>query len=314
MTPPQTAALRSRTSEQHLRLVAEPATRARPWLAELQSLAELDVEFDETSGVLWQYMRPAGRPSLTRSMLRDGFTFIDTVKRGHAEDVANGIGPVRYTVLTSRLKGIFNLGGDLNLFVRLIRDGDAERLGDYAHRCVEWMHAYINALDLPNVHTIALVNGDALGGGWEMAMAQDTIIAERSAKFGLPEVLFNLFPGMGAYSLLSRRIDPVKAEQMILSGRLYSAEDLREMGLVDIVAEDGRGEAALQDYIRTHEKNAISRQSIFAARRIARPVELAELRGIVDVWIKAALSLGDSDLRKMERLVAAQQRRLTTQA
>jgi DSF synthase len=307
-------ALRSRPSsaDTHLRLVDEPRVQ-RGWLTELQSLAELEIEFDETSGILWQNMRPIGRPSLTRSMLRDGFTFIDTVKRGHAEDVAEGRAPVRYAVLSSQMKGIFNLGGDLDLFVRLIRAGDADRLTDYAHRCVEWMHAYVHALDLP-VHTIALVNGDALGGGWEMAMAQDTIIAERSAKFGLPEVLFNLFPGMGAYSLLSRRIDPIKAEQMILSGRLFSAEELREIGLVDIVAEDGRGDAALQEYIRRHEKNAISRQAVFAARRIARPLELQELRGIVDLWINAALSLGDNDLRKMERLVTAQQRRLTTPA
>ncbi|MCB1185505.1 enoyl-CoA hydratase/isomerase family protein, partial [bacterium] len=156
--------------------------------------------------------------------------------------------PLRYTVFGSKIPGVYNLGGDLPLFARMIRSSDREGLRRYAYACVEPLHFRAVNLGLP-VIGISLVQGDALGGGFECALADDVIIAERSAKFGLPEILFNLFPGMGAYSFLSRRISPAQAERMMLSGRIYSAEELYEMGVVDMVAEDGAGEDAVYDYV-----------------------------------------------------------------
>ena len=75
------------------------------------------------------------------------------------------------------------------------------------------------------------------------------LLPKRGVKLGLPEVLFNLFPGMGAYSLLSAKIGPALAERMILSGKLYLAEELYDMGVIDILAEKGDGELALYNYI-----------------------------------------------------------------
>ena len=69
----------------------------------------------------------------------------------------------------------------------------------------------------------------------------NVIIAERGAKFGFPETLFGLFPGMGAYSLVSRRIGAALAEEMMLSGRCYSAEEMKEIGLVHIAGRAGAG-------------------------------------------------------------------------
>ena len=141
-------------------------------------------------------------------------------------------------------------------------------------------------------------------------MSTDTIIAEKSAKFGLPEILFNLFPGMGAYTLIARKLDVVRAERMILSGKLYTADEMHEMGLVDVVAEDGQGEAALYDYIEKHERQYTARQSIMRARQIARPVSHDELKDIVDVWVDAAMALRPQDLRRMEMIISAQNKRL----
>jgi DSF synthase len=166
-------------------------------------------------------------------------------------------------------------------------------------------------MDLP-IHTIALVRGDAMGGGFEVALANDVIIAERSAKFALPEVLFNLFPGMGAYTLLARKLDVVRAERMILSGETYTADQLHEMGLVEVVAEDGQGEAALYDYIERHERQYTARQSIMRARQVAKPVSYEELNGIVEIWVDAALSLKSADVRKMQLIVKAQTRRMSS--
>lgn len=280
----------------------------RPWLEALRNLSELELEFDPAHGLLIQRMTPVTRPSLTRGLLSDLLRVIRALPAGYAEDVERGVSPLKYLVLGSNLPGMFLLGGDLAMFMEVIGRGERETMRRYAHDCIDVVHAHLHAVDLP-LHTIALVQGDALGGGWEGALAQDVIIAERSAKFAFPESLFNLFPGMGAYTMLARRLTGAQAEEMILSGRIYTAEELQQMGLVEVVAEDGQGEAALYDYIRWHERSRTARQSIFAARRIAKPVTRDELIRIVDLWVEAAMSLQPNDLRKMQRLAMAQNRR-----
>ena len=126
---------------------------------------------------------------------------------------------MRWLVWGSRSPGIWNLGGDLALFTRLIRAGAEDELRNYAHACVDAVYQNLTKMGLPLL-TIALVQGDALGGGFESVLTNDVIIVERGSRMGLPEVLFNTFPGMGAYSLLSRRIGGARATQLILSGKL----------------------------------------------------------------------------------------------
>ena len=98
------------------------------------------------------------------------------------------------------------------------------------------------------------MQGDALGGGFETALSSDILIAEQGTKMGFPEILFNLFPGMGAYALLSRKLDAKRAERIILSGKLYSAEELYDMGLVDVLVAPNAGEAAVQEYVKREER------------------------------------------------------------
>jgi DSF synthase len=166
-----------------------------------------------------------------------------------------------------------------------------------------------SGFELPMV-TIALVQGEALGGGFEGALSFNVIVAERSARFGLPEVLFNLFPGMGAYSYLSRRLDGIRAERMILSGKIHTAEELFDMGLVDALAEDGQGEQAVRDYIAGNPGRHAQLAAEFDRNRLRQRLTHQELRDVTDIWVQAALRLTPADLRRMERLVAAQSRRM----
>ncbi len=202
---------------------------------------------------------------------------------------------------------MFNLGGDLNLFVEKIRARDGATLRRYGYACVEAGHANHRGYD-NGVITIGLIQGDALGGGLESALSCDLLIAERQAKFGLPEVLFNLFPGMGAYSFLSRRIGPVKAEEMIMSGRIYTAEEMLALGVVDVLAEPGEGQRAVRTYIAANRARRNAHSAIYKVRRRVNPVPLEELRDVVDTWVEAALALEETDLRKMTRIAAAQDR------
>jgi DSF synthase len=154
------------------------------------------------------------------------------------------------------------------------------------------------------------VQGDALGGGFEAALTSDVIVAEESAQMGLPEILFNLFPGMGACSLLTRRIGPRAAEDLILSGKILSAAELHKMGVVDVLATDGQGETAVRNWIARNAKRRNGMQAVFNARQFIHPVTREELDGIVNLWVDAALRLGDRDLRMMNRLVRAQLKRM----
>ncbi len=150
------------------------------------------------------------------------------------------------------------------------------------------------------------MQGDALGGSFETAISSDVLIAERGARMGFPEVLFNLFPGMGAYSLLSRKLDSARAERIILSGKIYGAEELYEMGVVDVLAEDLQGEMAVYDHIRRENRSANGYRALRAAKDRINGVSYKELIDIAEIWVDAALRLESRDLRMMGRLVARQ--------
>jgi len=272
----------------------------------------LDVEIDPEARTYWCTMLPQGRGSFSPQMLQDMRGVQRSIKRMFTERAHEAQRPFDYFVVNSRVPGTFNLGGDLGLFADKIRAGDRDALRDYAYTCIKVVHTSHISFEVPVV-TLALVQGDALGGGFECALSMDMIVAERSAKLGLPEIMFNLFPGMGAYSFLSRRLDAVRAEKMILSGRVYSAEELHEMGIVDILADDGQGEEAVREYIDRHAYRHNAYRAVFQARKRINPVTFDELRDITDVWVEAAMGLSESDLRRMARLTAAQDRRRVAQ-
>lgn len=278
------------------------AARQRLALPErLFALDQLDCMYDEEAATLWTYMRPRGRPSFNPAMLAD-FT-------KWQEDIATAFGPtgapLDFLVLGSRVPGVFCYGGDLDLFGSLIRAGDRAGLIRYGRACVEILHRNIACLDLPLV-TIGLVEGDALGGGWEALMSFNVIIAEKNAKFGLPEIKFNLFPGMGAHALLSRKVGSAMAERMILSGEDYSAQQLYEIGLVHVVAEPGEGLAAARDYIKRERRRVGGHVGAHRAMRMAKPVTLDQLVAIVTEWADTALKLSESDLKIMRWIVNRQ--------
>ena len=273
-----------------------------------QNYRELTARFDHEYGVLWAHMNPAPIPCFSSGILADMRDYQAIIQSSGGVVATRGrIRTIDYFVLASKVAGVFNLGGDLRLFRDLIIRGERDKLFQYAKACIDVLYANIINYDLP-ITTISLVQGDALGGGFEAALSSDIIIAEKSAQMGLPEVLFNLFPGMGAYSLIGRRIGPKRAEDFILSGRIYTAEELHEIGLVDIVAEDGQGEMALYEYIKKQNRRRNTLNALAQVRRRCNAVSYEELIDVTKIWVDAAFRLEDRDLRMMERLVRAQRK------
>ncbi len=271
----------------------------------LFALDQLDATFDPALDTLWTYMRPHRRPSFNPALLRDFVQWQDDIDLAHG----SGAMPIRYLVLGSRFPGVFSLGGDLDLFAQLIRAGDRDALVGYGQACVRILHRNMLGLER-GIVTIGLVEGDALGGGFEALLSFNVVVAERGATFGLPETLFGLFPGMGAHCFLSRRLGAARAEQMILSGRTYTAEELYGLGLVHALAEAGKGRRVVAEYIRANRRRHSAHCAIYEASRAVNPLDLAELEAVVELWADAALRLGEGDLKLMRRLVAAQERLL----
>lgn len=264
---------------------------------------QLTTYFDPHSQIAWGYMHPEPRPCFTPTLLQELLNWC----HGVANQIDDPEQPdVRYMITASSHEGVFNYGGDLNRFAELIAAGDRDRLAQYAQACIEPL--YLNAVNLnrPGLKSITLVQGDALGGGFECALSGNVLIAERGTKLGFPEILFNLFPGMGALSLLGRRVGYQKAEQMILSGRLFLAEELHEMGVVDILAEPGEGEVAVYEYIRRETRSRNGALALRSVRSEIQPIAYAELMRVTEIWVDAALRLEPKDLRMMERLVSRQ--------
>ncbi len=283
--------------------------------ATCKTYSDVQYEFEPASGTIWGYMNQRGNPCFNLGLLKDLRSFGGdlTANSGHVE-FEGAMHKAHYYVAGSRVPGVFNLGGDLALSLLLIRSRDRDALAHYARLCVDNIHARVQNYFCPTLTTISLVQGDALGGGFETALSSDILVAEESAMMGLPEILFNLFPGMGAYNLLARRIGARAAEELILSGKMLPAARLHEMGIVDVLAKDGEGEAAVQAWIAKNSRRRSGMQAVLKVRELVNPITRDSLDAIADVWVDCALRLEDRDMRMMGRVVRAQMERMDAAA
>jgi DSF synthase len=270
---------------------------------------ELDIDFDHMNGVLWLYMKPHDKGCITTGLLRELRRYQQGLKKWEGKYLCgNSLYPVQYQIITSATEDIFNFGGDLGLFLNAIKDNDSDTLLNYAISCIDVVFNNATSYNLP-ITTISLVSGDALGGGLEGALSSSVVIAERGVQMGFPEVMFNLFPGMGAYNLLSERVPPSQAREIITSGKVFSSEEFCEMGIVDLLADKGKGVDVVNSYINKHRRSRHGRCAFEAAIQQVRPLSYDALYRMVKIWVETAMSLTTKDLRVMERIARAQVRK-----
>ncbi|WP_240491763.1 crotonase/enoyl-CoA hydratase family protein [Flavivirga aquatica] len=174
--------------------------------------------------------------------------------------------------------------------------------------CIEAIYDMYSAFGLP-VISIALVEGNAYGGGFECTLAHDFIIVDEDVKFGLPENKFNLFPGMGAHSLLIRKINVVEADVLIRSRKTYTARYLESLGLVDEVVEKDKSLLALYKFVDKLKEQFNFEYHHIQCKKAVNPLTKEELLKITNVWVDACMKVSLFDLRKMEILANAQSRK-----
>ena len=267
---------------------------------------QLVTEFYEEDGVMWCFMNPHPRPCFNENILKDLNRFLQVIRNNISSDIHSGKSPtIKYVVFGSYRPGIFSLGGDLGLFVECIRQKNREKLSNYMQLSIEVMYGIFTNMDVP-LTTISLIRGNALGAGFEGALSCDYIISQEDVQLGFPEVLFNMFPGMGAYSFLARRLTPMRVEKMILGGRIYSAKELYDMGLIDVIFADSSGIDEVYSFIKKLKKNDNTRKAILEIRNRVNPVTFEEMLDIGEIWVDSAMRLSDRELKTMERLMRSQ--------
>ena len=220
---------------------------------------------------------------------------------------------IKYSVAASVTPNVFNLGGHLALIRELAVNRHREALLCYATKGIDGLLNRLNRFNNSPVINISLIQGLALGGGLEAALASDVIIAERKSLFGFPEILFNMFPGMGGYSLVARKAGVKIADEMILKGKQYTAEQAHEMGLVDVLVEDGEGEKAVYNWIEKNRRFSNGYLAAQKAKNHINPITSDELMDITRLWVDVALKLSDREFSIMDRFIYNQEKQYIKQ-
>ncbi len=177
---------------------------------------------------------------------------------------------VRVVILTGAGDRAFCAGADLKE-----RQGMTPELWTRQHRIFERMHHLVRAMRKP---IFAAVNGAAVGGGCELAMSTDFLIASEQARFGQPEVARGIMPGAGGTQFLPRFLPRGLAFQMLMTGELISAQEAHRWGLVNRVCPPGELLAAareIADAIAANSPAAVQQAKRAAKMGLEQPIEQA---------------------------------------
>ena len=275
----------------------------------LKERDEISVRYDQNNAAIWLYLNPKNTLGFPKSMLDDVYhTQLAIIDYFKAHNMSPKY-PIRYLVFASQIPNVFNFGGDLKQFLEMIQKQDRTQFLEYAKLAVNTLYLNARSLDLPII-TISLIEGQALGGGFETALSSNVLIAEKNVKMGFPDIKFNLFPGIGAYSFLARLIGPNTAEEMISSGKIYPAKELYEMGIIHQLCEEKNGKEAVENYMQKNTRFFHGLQAIQSVKFRYYKLDYQELLDIAEIWVDTALKLKNNNLKMMNRLVTARNNQL----
>jgi len=205
---------------------------------------------------------------------------------------------IKYIVFLSLNKTVWNMGGDLELFAKCVLTMQPEILKDYAYKCVEFVYNFNNSFETDAV-TAFVIQGNAFGGGFESAISGNYTLAEESVKFSFPEVRFGIFPGMGAYSFLTRKVGYSKACEMIQSNKKYTSKELKDLKIINETCADGYGVDSMRKTIQSGKLEMMKQDKIL---ELCSRIPKKELLAIADVWLEEVFQLTKDKLDFMMRV------------
>jgi enoyl-CoA hydratase/carnithine racemase len=185
-------------------------------------------------------------------------------------------------ILYGEQKAGFSAGADLRELFEGAQKMDAWSAANGVRAFLERIHAVLNRLDTSPLTTIAAVHGVCFGGGFELALVCDLIVADKMARFCFPEMRLGLIPGFGGIPRLKRDIGNAVVRDLLLTGRSINATKALSVGLVSQLAAEG--EALRLARSTAAQTTKFDRTTAAAAKRFIKPLPTEELRREIDIF------------------------------
>jgi enoyl-CoA hydratase/carnithine racemase len=225
-------------------------------------------------GVFELALHRAPSNEIGTALLEDLERFVEATRA--AENEADAI------IIYSTMNPGFCAGADLRELYAGMKGISIEERVARVRRFLERVHAVMNALDASPLVTIAAVHGVTFGGGLELALVCDLIIADKMARFCFPELRLGLIPGFGGIPRLKRDIGNAVVRDILLTGRSINATKAQSVGLVSQVVAEGKALDVAR--LTAAQIRKFDRATRIAAKQFAKPIPYAELRQEIDVF------------------------------
>jgi DSF synthase len=273
----------------------------------LRDKSEVSLRYDPKTEAVWVYGKPKDCPCLTVSLLQQlhevQTELIDYFRQENMKPKT----PVKFLIYASQTPEIYSFGGNIEAIIDVIEKHDRDAIEYCAQIAIKSM--YLNAMNLHlPLQTITLIEGAAMGGGFEAALSCGAIIAEEQSTFGLQQMRFNMLPGSGIYSFLARKVGMKYADEIIMGTQIYSAKEMLKMGAVDRVARRGEGLKEANAYMRSYRRSFEAMQALHAAKLRYRPFAFEELEYMAQLWVDSLMKLEPSHLQMLKKVTDAQAR------
>jgi enoyl-CoA hydratase/carnithine racemase len=216
---------------------------------------------------------------------RDPYNEIGTESLEELEQLASALPVIEETthalIIYSKQEAGFSAGGDLRELQRRLAETPKEAalagIRDFHQR----IHHVMNVLDASPLTTIAALHGIVFGGGLELALTCDLIIADKTARFCFPELRLGLIPGFGGIPRLKRDLGNAVVRDLLLTGRSFNAAKAQQIGLVSQVV--GEGEALRVARATAAQLGKFDRATAAAAKKFIKPIPYDELRQEIEI-------------------------------
>lgn len=185
-------------------------------------------------------------------------------------------------IIYSELKSGFCAGADLRELYQRSQGMEKPEAVVQVRKFLEHIHAVLNRIDASPLTTVAAVHGVTFGGGLELALACDLIIADKTARFAFPELRLGLIPGFGGVPRLKRDVGNAVIRDLLLTGRSFNSTKAQQIGLVSQVVSEGEGLRAARATAAQLAK--FDRHTAAAAKRFIKPIPYEELRREIDLF------------------------------
>jgi len=185
-------------------------------------------------------------------------------------------------IIHSELKCGFCAGADLRELYERSQAMEKSEAASGVRDFLERIHRVLNRIDAAPLATIAAVHGVTFGGGFELALVCDLIIADKMTRFCFPELRLGLIPGFGGIPRLKRDLGNAVVRDLLLTGRSFNATKAQQIGLVSQVVSEG--EALRAARATAAQMGKFDRQTAVAAKRVIKPIPHDELRKEIDIF------------------------------